>query len=122
MKYKNFLISYYSIIIVLLAFMFLNSSCYKLTKDQDPVLTGLYVIKHEWMAIREYVITKNIQGNLSNEDLEKFKATDAMFKNLYDVSVLLAIRNDTGSGILELNIKEMRNMVLKAREKFYKVD
>ena len=103
------------LITLVLALSFM--SCASLQKD--PVKIGLYALKQEFVSVREYMIMGNLTGTITDEQLNEFQKMDTQFSSLYEFTVNLYISGTEGVNF-EANLKELRNLLLKAREKYYK--
>ncbi len=88
-------------------------------QTKDPVKAGLYSVKEEWLSIREYAIGENLQGRLSDAQLNEFKIKDSEFIKMYDLTVMLYLSSTTGVDF-DSNIKTLRNFLLDARRNYYK--
>jgi hypothetical protein len=84
---------------------------------KDPVRAGLYTMKQEWTAVREYVIRENLLGRLSEDELVMFQAKDKEFAGLYDVALNFYLSGTSGPGF-DSALRTLRNMIIDARHKY----
>lgn len=109
---------YSKLIPLFILLIFVSVACVGI-QIKDPVRVGLYTIQEEWLAIREHVIRENLNGRLSNEALDSFKAKDDRFKRYYDLAVYLYLKGDDLNK-LDSAINTLRDMLLEARRTYYK--
>jgi uncharacterized protein YcfL len=82
---------------------------------KNPTRFGLYSLKSEWLAVREFVITEHEMGRITIVDLMEFKKQDDKFSEIYNVTYTLYIYDNVVS---DANIRTLRNMLLEARRKY----
>lgn len=104
------------LITLVLAFSFMGCAALQI---KDPVKTGLYAIKQEWVSVREYMIMGNLNGTITDKQLDEFQNLDVQFSALYEFTVNMYISGTEGVDF-DTNLHELRNLLLKAREKYYK--
>lgn len=103
--------------VVLLA-VFLFSACSTID-IKDPVKTGLYAIKEEWVAIREYMVRENLLGRLSDEKLNEFKSKDFEFTRMYNLAESIRKVNPY-SPEMDKALQNLKWLLIEARQKYYK--
>jgi hypothetical protein len=59
------------------------------TVQDDPVRIALYEAKQTWQSLREYVIGLYLDGEISEEEFEAFKADDEKFTEYYNLAKAL---------------------------------
>lgn len=102
---------------IILLVVFLVSACSTIN-IKDPVKTGLYAIKEEWVAIREYMIRENLLGRVSNEKLDEFKAKDLEFTRMYNLAESIR-KVDPYSADMDKAIQDLKWLLIEARQKYY---
>lgn len=107
-------------IVSLIVLLFLLSSCATLTMG-DPAKTALYSAKQSWTEIRTYVLTHNLKGEITDEQLADFKVMDAEFTLYYDLALQIYLTgNSASSPDFETALNTVRNLLLEARQKYIK--
>lgn len=94
------------------------TSCATLQTDQTR--TALYGIKQSWTEIRTYVISKNINGAITDAELADFKLTDSSFSVYYDLALTMYLANNSNNPDFTNALDTLRDLLLKARQKYYK--
>jgi osmotically-inducible protein OsmY len=85
---------------------------------KDPARVGLYAMKEEAVAIREYVITEHLAGRVDAAALAKYKALDDKFTALYRITVSLYLGGSNPAGV-EANTKALQEILLELRRSYY---
>lgn len=76
----------------------------------------MYAIKSEWLAIREYVIIENLEGRITDVQLEKFRAIDYKFQSVYDLARDMYLEKEN----INMHLQTLKNLLLQARREFYR--
>ena len=99
----------------------LMSACATLDiSNTDPTRTALYATKQSWVEIRTYVISKNVEGKITDEQLIEFKKTDDSFTLYYNLAIDLYLKQQSGSQDYNYALDVLKKLILEAREKYYK--
>lgn len=99
----------------------LISACATLdVSNIDSVRTTLYATKQSWVEIRSYVISKNVEGKITDEQLVEFKKTDDSFSLYYNLAIDLYLKQQSGSQDYNYALDVLKKLILEAREKYYK--
>jgi hypothetical protein len=85
-------------------------------QTKDPMRSSLYAIKSEWLAIREYVIIENLEGRITDVQLEKFRAIDYKFQSVYDLARDMYLEKEN----INMHLQTLKNLLLQARREFYR--
>jgi len=87
---------------------------------KDPVKTGLYAIKTEWVSIREYVIKEYLDGRMTDQEVQDFRQKDNQFTQIYNLTLLLAQSGTDNEALLSDKLDQLKNLLLEMRRKYYK--
>lgn len=85
---------------------------------KDPTRVGLYAMKEEAVAIREYVIGEHLAGRLDAAKMADFKKVDDRFTALYRLTVSLYLGGSNPAGV-EANTKTLQEILLELRRNYY---
>jgi hypothetical protein len=109
-----------SLVIILLMFLPILSSCSTVQKNPDAVRTALYTLKQSWTEIRTYVMSEYVEDRITEEELQNFKNIDSQFSLYYNTALELYL-SDSQNSSEELNntLSLLERLVLNARKKYY---
>ena len=85
---------------------------------KDPAKASLYIVKEEFMAVREYVVREYVAKKISEEQWQEYKKLDDKFFKTYSTALYLR-KIGTDNGAIGSNIVQLRDILLDARQRFY---
>ena len=85
---------------------------------KDPTKASLYIVKEEFMAVREYAVRQYIAKSLSEDQWQEYKKLDDKFFKTYSTALYLR-KIGTDNGAIGSNMNQLRDILLDARQKFY---
>ena len=87
---------------------------------EDPLRSALYATRTSWTEIRVYTMQRNLIGQLSDEKLADFRVLDDQFTQAYNIAYQLYLRGKGNTPQFNRSLRSLRNLLLTARQKFYK--
>ena len=85
---------------------------------KDPAKASLYIVKEEFMAVREYVVREYVAKKISEEQWQEYKKLDDKFFKTYSTALYLR-KIGIDNVAIGQNMDALRNILLDARQKFY---
>ena len=85
---------------------------------KDPVKASLYIVKEEFMAVREYVVREYVAKKISEDQWQEYKRLDDKFFKTYSTALYLR-KIGTDNGAIGSNMNQLRDILLDARQRFY---